>query len=184
MLAPGGDPLETPDSRESSLTCHQLISAELVTVQLVTAALILGAGIFEQLAPRSHVRPPAQQRAALPLGHAAPDSELDAVVERIGEALSADGAPAADQLRPVLGCPLHEQLVRITPLARCACGPVRDPHVAPLLRSSHPRRASRWMVHLRSRPTGADVWPLFSLRKDNLRKSRPYGQTPMGSFHG
>src|SRR6266702_2689014 len=146
MLAPGGDPLETPDSRESSLTCHQLISAELVTVQLVTAALILGTGIFEQLAPRSHVRPPAQQRAALPLGHASPDSELDAVVERIGEALSADGAPRQISFARFWAAPCTNSSSGSLPLhaARAVQSVIHMwPHsfgVTPVA------RASRWMA--------------------------------------
>src|SRR5215472_18086426 len=47
-------------------------------------ALVLIPGTFEQLAPGDHVGPAPQQRAALTLGHAAPDAELDAVVERVG----------------------------------------------------------------------------------------------------
>src|SRR6266851_6605929 len=58
--------------------------------------LILVAGALEQVAPRGYLRAPAEQRAALPLGHPAPDTELDPVVERIRKALRAHRASPAD----------------------------------------------------------------------------------------
>ena len=94
------------------------------------APLVLVTGALQQLAPRRHVGAAAEQRPALALGHATPDAELDAVVQRIGQALGADSAAAADQLGPVLRRALNEELVRISSLARGAGGPVRDPHVA------------------------------------------------------
>ena len=65
-------------------------------------ALVLVPRGLEQPAPGDHVRPTAQQGAALTLGHAAPYAELDAIVERVRQALCADGAAPADQLGPVL----------------------------------------------------------------------------------
>ena len=67
--------------------------------------------------------------AALPLGHASPDAELDSVVERIRKALRANRASPADQLGAILRCSLDEQFVRVGSLACGACGPVSDPHV-------------------------------------------------------
>ena len=58
-------------------------------------------------------RPAAQQRPPLTLGHPAPDPELDAVVERVGEALGPDRASPADRLGAVLGGALDEQRVRV-----------------------------------------------------------------------
>ena len=63
--------------------------------------------------PRRHVRAAAQQRPALPLGHAAPDAELHAVVQRVRQALGAHGAAHADGLGAVLRRALHEQRVRV-----------------------------------------------------------------------
>ena len=82
---------------------------------------------------RRQRRAAPEQRTALPLGHPAPHAELDPVVQRVREALGADGAAAADQLGPVLRRALDEKLVRVRSLARGAGGPVRDPHVAQLL---------------------------------------------------
>src|SRR5690242_3003412 len=91
--------------------------------------LVLVAGALEQIAPRGDVRAPAEQRTPLPLGHPAPDAELDSVVERIRKALRANRASPADQLGAILRCSLDEQLVRVGSLACGACGPVSDPHV-------------------------------------------------------
>ena len=52
---------------------------------------------LQQVPPRRDVRAAAQQGAALTLGHAAPDAELDPVVEGVGETLGADHAPHADR---------------------------------------------------------------------------------------
>src|SRR5580704_14945413 len=71
-------------------------------------ALVVVARVLQQLAPRDDVRPAAQQRAALTLGHPAPDTELDPVVQRVGQALCPDRAAAADQLGPVLRRALDE----------------------------------------------------------------------------
>ena len=108
--------------------------------------LVLVTGALKQLAPRRHVGPPTQQRATLPLGHPAPDAELDPVVERIRKALSAHRAAPADQLGAILRCALDEQLVRVGSLACGACGPVSDPHVpTPLDRPARTLgRSSRW----------------------------------------
>src|ERR1700755_773890 len=91
--------------------------------------LVLVAGALEQVAPRGYVGAPAEQRPALPLGHPAPDTELDSVVERIRKALRSNRASPADQLGAILLCPLDEQFVRVGSLACGACGPVSDPHV-------------------------------------------------------
>ncbi len=51
--------------------------------------------------------------AALTLGHAAPDAELDPVVERIGKALGDDGALATYHSGSVLCRPTDEEFVGI-----------------------------------------------------------------------
>ena len=51
---------------------------------------------------------------ALTLGHAAPDAELNPVVERIGEALGDDGALATYQCRSILRRAAHEEFVGIS----------------------------------------------------------------------
>jgi hypothetical protein len=79
---------------------------------------VLRPGAVEQLAPAHDVRPAAQQCAALALGHAAPHPELDAVVERVGQALGAHRAAHADGLGPVLRRAGHEQLVGVGVAAR------------------------------------------------------------------
>src|SRR5271166_535259 len=109
--------------------------------------LVLVAGPLKQLAPRGHLGAPTEQRTPLPLGHAAPDTELDPVVERIRKALRANRAAPADQLGAILRCALDEQLVRVGSLACGACGPVSDPHVPTPLdrRARAPRRSSRWV---------------------------------------
>ena len=75
--------------------------------------LVVVAGGLEQLPPGRHVGPAAEQRTALTLGHAAPDAELDAVVEGVGQALRADRAAHADGLGAVLRGPLDEQRVGV-----------------------------------------------------------------------
>ena len=62
--------------------------------------------------------------SALPLGHPAPDSELDLVVEGVGKALGHHRALTADDSRPFLGRAGHEQFVGIsgaTPRLRDPC---------------------------------------------------------------
>ena len=81
-------------------------------------------GGLEQVAPRGDIRATTKQGATLTLGHAAPDAELDAVVEGVGEALGADLAADADGLRPVLSRPLDEQGVRIGGAAGRLSGPI------------------------------------------------------------
>ncbi len=72
-----------------------------------------------------HVGPAAQQGPPLALGHAAPDAELDAVVERLGQALRADRAAQADGFgSALLGTP-DEQAVRIVVAAGRADPPAR-----------------------------------------------------------
>jgi len=51
--------------------------------------------------------------AALPLGRAAPDTELDPVVERIGKALGDDGALATYQSGSILCRATDEEFVGI-----------------------------------------------------------------------
>src|SRR5215469_4972426 len=96
-------------------------------------ALVGIPGVLKQLSPGGHVWTAAKQGPALALGHAAPDTELDPVVEGVREALGTDDAATADQLGPVLRRPLNKQLVRIRLLARGAGSPVSDPHVVQLL---------------------------------------------------
>src|SRR5690606_24071106 len=76
-------------------------------------ALVLFLGRREQVTPGSDVGPTPEQCAALPFGHAAPDPELDPVIEGVGKALGTDRASPADQLRPVLGRSLHEQRIGV-----------------------------------------------------------------------
>ena len=70
--------------------------------ELARDALVLVPRVLEQITPGDDIRPAPQERAPLTFGHAAPDAELDPVVERVGQALGADGAAPADQLGPVL----------------------------------------------------------------------------------
>jgi hypothetical protein len=49
-----------------------------------------------------------EQGAALTFGHASPDSELDAIVERIGAAFDDDGAVPADHCGFALGSTANE----------------------------------------------------------------------------
>ncbi len=92
--------------------------------------LVLVARGLEQVPPRGDVRAAAQQGAAFALGHAPPDTELDPVVEGVGEALGAHRTPAADRLGAVLGRPLDEQFVRVSRLAGRPRTPVCLPHGA------------------------------------------------------
>ena len=67
-----------------------------------------------------------EQRAALALGHAAPDAELDAVVERVGAALQDHRAVPADHRGLALRGPADEQLVGVG-LATAGLGYPCDP---------------------------------------------------------
>lgn len=66
---------------------------------------------------------PAQKCAAFPLSHATPHAELDAVVQRVGQALGPHRASGAHRLRPVLRCSLNEQFIWIG----SAAGRLRTP---------------------------------------------------------
>ena len=68
---------------------------------------------LQQVTPRGDIRTTAEKCAALTLGHATPDAELDAVVESIGKAVGAYHAAGANGLGPVLGGSLHEKGVRV-----------------------------------------------------------------------
>ena len=68
---------------------------------------------------------PLEQRPALAFGHAAPDTELDLVVERVGEALDDHGTPPADHRRFPLRRATDEKLIGIggaTSRSRHPCG--------------------------------------------------------------
>src|SRR4051794_24237350 len=68
-------------------------------------ALGLTLTTHEQVCPGGDVRTLAEQLTALALGHAPPHTPLDAVVERLREALHAHGAPHAQLTDPLLlGC--------------------------------------------------------------------------------
>jgi hypothetical protein len=54
-----------------------------------------------------------EQRPPLPFGHAAPNTELDLVVERVGEALHSDGTVAAHRGRFALRGSANEKFVGI-----------------------------------------------------------------------
>src|SRR5690606_35920719 len=98
---------------------------------------------LERPPPAHHVRVPAQQCPALTLGHATPHSELDAVVERVGQALVPHRAAPADPLGDVLLGPLDEQRVRIPVPACCQARPVGDhAHLSASPSSGSPRRCA------------------------------------------
>ena len=69
--------------------------------------------------------PALEQGPTLTLGHAAPDAELDPVVQRVGQALGADDAGHADLLGPVLLRSLDEQRVGVGRAASPPARPVR-----------------------------------------------------------
>ncbi len=70
----------------------------------------------------------SDQLSALPLGHPAPDSELDLVVEGIGKTLRDDWALTADHGRSLLSRAGHEEFIGISGAAPC----LRDPCKAAL----------------------------------------------------
>ena len=90
-------------------------------------AQVAGLGSLEHGAPGAG-GPTAEQRAALPLGHAAPDTPFDLVVERLSETLVAYGAGPAHLLCLVLLGSTHEQMVRLRLAAKGRRRPVFDPH--------------------------------------------------------
>ncbi|GAB04966.1 hypothetical protein M2359_000819 [Gordonia amarae] len=59
----------------------------------------------------------AQEGAPLAFGHAAPDSEFDAIVEGVGSAFELDGAVSADGGGFALGCAADEQFVGVSAAA-------------------------------------------------------------------
>ena len=77
-----------------------------------SSPFVLGLRGLEQLAPRRHVRPLAQQCTALTLGEAAPHAPLDLVVQRLRQAFRPHGTGTAHGLGLVLLRSAHEQLVR------------------------------------------------------------------------
>ena len=64
-----------------------------------------------------------EQGATLALGHTAPDTELDLVVEGVGTAFGDDGAVPADDGRLTLGGATYEQLIGV----RLAAARLRNP---------------------------------------------------------
>src|SRR6201996_5096496 len=145
----------------SGSTRHQVVHVVYVLLVAVTSLL-------QQLAPGLHVGAPAKQRTALPLGHAAPDAELNAVVQCVGQAFGPHQATPADELGSVLRCALDEQLVRVGSFAGGACGPVSDPHVCPLLLivayCVHGRSMARWR-DLASGSLGTDPGYRFVIKQ-------------------
>ena len=108
---------------------------------------------LEKVPPGRHVRTTTQQRTPLALGHSTPDSELNSVVEGVGQALGSDIAPHADRLGSVLGCTLNEESIGVGCAACRLRGPVgvqrhlgssydsiwACPAVAQKVRPPHPR---------------------------------------------
>ena len=110
--SPPGPPRSSPTVRGPVLTRLATTSPpEGSSVR--QAALVLVPRRLEQGRHEVTFGPAAQQRPALTLGHAAPDPELDPVVERVGQALGAHRAAHADGLGAVLRGALHEQAVRV-----------------------------------------------------------------------
>ena len=134
------------------------------------AASYSSRAVSSRSAPGRDVRPAAQQRPALTLGHAAPHAELDAVVEGVGQALGADRAAHADGLRAVLRGTLDEQRVRVCPPA---CGPGR-----PFVRSNPcaGRYGSRPLV--RQARMVQPKWPGWTI---DIRAKSGLESTPAGA---
>src|SRR5947209_11366303 len=72
-----------------------------------------GVALAEKVAPRRDVWMLLEQSRALALRHAAPDPELDLVVERLRPALVRHRAVPADHRSLTLGRPPHKQFVGI-----------------------------------------------------------------------
>jgi hypothetical protein len=87
-------------------------------------SLLLFERHFEDSPPGADVGVLAQQCATLTFSHAAPDAELDPVVECIGETFEPDRTASADFLGVVLFSPLYEQRVRIALLTERPGRPV------------------------------------------------------------
>ena len=67
----------------------------------------------EEVGPGFHLPVPLEQCPPLAFGHAAPDTELHLVVERVGEALGDDGTVPANSGRFPLRLSAYEQVVGI-----------------------------------------------------------------------
>jgi hypothetical protein len=67
----------------------------------------------EELRPGNDLGMLLQQGAALAFGHAAPDAELDAIVECVSAAFGDDGAVPADHGGFALGSAADEQFIGI-----------------------------------------------------------------------
>src|ERR1700757_1512143 len=74
------------------------------------AVLALGG---EELGPGDHLRVLLEQHPPLAFGHAAPNTELDLVVERVGEALGDDGTVPANNSRFPLRRSANKEFVGI-----------------------------------------------------------------------
>ena len=94
----------------------------------------------EERPPGVDVRPPAQQHAALALGHPAPDAELGPAVQGVGQAVHPHRAAHADRLGLVLRGADDEQRFRVDIPAGAARCPLRitgDPGPLGHLRCTH-----------------------------------------------
>jgi hypothetical protein len=80
----------------------------------------------EEVSPGDHLGVLLQQSATLALGHATPDTELDAVVEGVGATLLDHRAVAADHGRLALCGAANEEFIGIGLAAPC----LRDPRDA------------------------------------------------------
>jgi hypothetical protein len=79
----------------------------------------------KELSPRNDLGVLLEQGAALALGHAAPDTEFDAVVEGVGPALENHRTVPADDGRFALGRATHKEFIGIG-LAASGLGDPRD----------------------------------------------------------
>lgn len=77
----------------------------------------------KEVRPGDDLRVLLEQGSPLALGHAAPDAELDAVVEGVGTALGDHRAVPADDGGFSLSCPADEQLIRIRLATPCLGNP-------------------------------------------------------------
>ena len=121
---------------------------------------------LEDLAPR-RVRPAAEQRPPLPLGHAAPDAPLDLVVERLGEALGAHRATGAHHAWP---CSAQRLARRAGPAAR-SCRPLAAPSHQPTCCCPH-------HVKEGGAPTAREFLPLGKGKGANWSSASPVRVQP------
>src|SRR5699024_8744726 len=98
--------------------------------------LVVAFGSGEELVPADDVLTAPEQGTPFTFGHSPPDTELDAVVERLRQAQCPDRTASADQFGSVLCRTLHEQGIRIDFSAFGAYRHLFIPHVAPLPRSA------------------------------------------------